>query len=68
MNMNSDFYNPTHLLFGSGKPNKPGKQPMPVKQLEDFFSLIHANRTKRIAQEFSKSLITDAILKGVCHE
>ena len=32
MNMNFDFYNPTHLLFGSGKLNELGKQPMPGKK------------------------------------
>jgi len=32
MNMNFDFYNPTHLLFGCGKLNELGKQPMPGKK------------------------------------
>lgn len=32
MNMNFDFYNPTHLLFGSGKLNELGKQTMPGKK------------------------------------
>lgn len=32
MNMNFDFYNPTHLLFGSGMLNELGKQPMPGKK------------------------------------
>lgn len=32
MNMNFDFYNPTHLLFGSGKLNELGKQLMPGKK------------------------------------
>jgi len=27
--MNFDFYNPTHLLFGSGKLSELGKQTMP---------------------------------------
>lgn len=32
MNMNFDFYNPTHLLFGSGKLDELGKQQMPGKK------------------------------------
>lgn len=30
--MNFNFYNPTHLLFGSGKLNELGNQPMPGKK------------------------------------
>ncbi len=33
MNMNFNFYNPTHLLFGSGKLNELGTQLMPGKRL-----------------------------------
>ena len=32
MNTNFDFYNPTHILFGSGKLDELGNQPMPGKQ------------------------------------
>ena len=32
MNMNFDFYTPTHLIFGSGKLNELGKQIMPGKK------------------------------------
>lgn len=32
MNMNFDFNNPTHILFGSGKLNELGSQPMPGKK------------------------------------
>ena len=32
MNMNFDFNNPTHILFGSGKLNELGNQPMPGKK------------------------------------
>ena len=32
MNTNFDFYNPTHILFGSGKLDELGNQPMPGKK------------------------------------
>ena len=32
MNTNVDFYNPTHILFGSGKLDELGNQPMPGKK------------------------------------
>ena len=32
MNTNFDFYNPTHILFGSGKLDELGNQPMPGKR------------------------------------
>ncbi len=32
MNMNFDFNNPTRILFGSGKLNELGDQPMPGKK------------------------------------
>lgn len=32
MNMQFDFNNPTRILFGSGKLNDLGKQPMPGKR------------------------------------
>ena len=32
MNRNFDFNNPTHILFGSGKLNELGSQPMPGKK------------------------------------
>lgn len=32
MNMNFDFNNPTHIVFGSGKLNELGNQPMPGKK------------------------------------
>ena len=32
MNTNFDFYNPTHILFGSGKLDELENQPMPGKQ------------------------------------
>ena len=33
MNTNFDFYNPTHILFGSGKLDELGNQPMPGKKV-----------------------------------
>lgn len=32
MNMHFDFNNPTRILFGSGKLNELGNQPMPGKK------------------------------------
>lgn len=32
MNMNFDFNNPTKILFGSGKLNELGSQPLPGKK------------------------------------
>lgn len=46
MNTNFDFYNPTHILFGSGKLDELGNQPMPGKKA---LLLISAGKSAKVS-------------------
>ena len=46
MNTNFDFYNPTHILFGSGKLDGLGNQPMPGKKA---LLLISAGKSAKVS-------------------
>lgn len=53
MNMNFDFNNPTHILFGSGKLNELGKQPMPGKKA---LLLMSSGKSAKISGAYDRTL------------
>ena len=53
MNMNFDFNNPTRILFGSGKLNELGNQPMPGKKA---LLLMSGGKSAKISGAYSRTL------------
>lgn len=53
MNMNFDFNNPTRILFGSGKLNELGDQPMPGKKA---LLLMSGGKSARVSGAYDRTL------------
>lgn len=53
MNMNFDFNNPTHILFGSGKLNELGSQPMPGKKA---LLLMSGGKSARVSGAYDRTV------------
>ena len=62
MNTNFDFYNPTHILFGSGKLDELENQPMPGKKA---LLLISAGKSAKVSGALER---TQAQLETACVE
>ncbi len=52
MNTNFDFYNPTHILFGSGKLDELGNQPMPGKKA---LLLISSGKSAKVSEALERT-------------
>lgn len=53
MNRNFDFNNPTHILFGSGKLNELGSQPMPGKKA---LLLMSGGKSARVSGAYDRTV------------
>ena len=53
MNMNFDYNNPTRILFGSGKLNELGSQPLPGKKA---LLLMSCGKSAKVSGAYDKTL------------
>ena len=53
MNMNFDFNNPTKILFGSGKLNELGSQPLPGKKA---LLLMSGGKSAKVSGAYDRTL------------
>lgn len=69
MNMNFDFYNPTRILFGSGKLNELGSQQMPGKKAMVLTSNGKSTRANgyldRTLEQLKKAGVETAVWPGI---
>lgn len=64
--MNFDFFNPTHLLFGSGKLNELGKQTMPGKKALLLISNGKSTKASGVLDRTSQQLAQAGVEYVVC--
>lgn len=66
MNVNFDFLNPTHLLFGKGMLNELGKQPMPGKKALLLISNGKSTRTTGTLDRTTEQLSQAGVEYVIC--